>query len=88
MPDPPKSFEDLIASDLSIVIQDPRSSTPGLGLLLWVKAAYGDRAPEIWKGLAAAHRHRHPRLGRGLRPLPATARPTWPSPTPPRPPTT
>ena len=50
--DPPKSFEDLIASDHSIVILDPRSSTPGLGLLLWVKDAYGDRAAEIWKGLA------------------------------------
>lgn len=51
---PPASFEDLIAApdDLKIVIQDPRSSTPGLGLLLWVKAAYGDRAPEIWAGLA------------------------------------
>ncbi|MDB5535782.1 MAG: thiamine transporter substrate binding subunit, partial [Devosia sp.] len=32
-------------------IQDPRSATPGLGLVLWVKAAYGDRAAEIWKGL-------------------------------------
>ncbi len=49
---PPKSFEALAASDLKIVIQDPRSSTPGLGLLMWVKAAYGDRAPEIWAGLA------------------------------------
>lgn len=48
----PKTFEALAASDLKIVIQDPRSSTPGLGLLLWVKAAYGDRAPEIWQGLA------------------------------------
>lgn len=48
---PPTSFEDLIASDLSIVIHDPRSSTPGLGLLMWVKTAYGDRAPEIWEGL-------------------------------------
>ncbi|WP_309667965.1 thiamine ABC transporter substrate binding subunit [Tabrizicola sp.] len=48
----PKSFEELAASDLKIIIQDPRSSTPGLGLLLWVKAAYGDRAPEIWAGLA------------------------------------
>ena len=28
---PPKSFEELAASDLKIVIQDPRSSTPGLG---------------------------------------------------------
>ncbi|MDT8857729.1 thiamine ABC transporter substrate binding subunit [Paracoccaceae bacterium Fryx2] len=49
---PPASFQALAASDLKIVIQDPRSSTPGLGLLLWVKAAYGDRAPEIWSALA------------------------------------
>ena len=48
----PKSLEALAASDLKIVIQDPRSSTPGLGLLLWVKAAYGDRAGEIWAALA------------------------------------
>lgn len=50
---PPASFEELIAlpDDVKIVIQDPRSSTPGLGLVLWVKAAYGDRAPEIWAGL-------------------------------------
>ena len=48
---PPKSFEELAASDLRIVIQDPRSSTPGLGLVMWVKAAYGDRAGEIWAGL-------------------------------------
>jgi thiamine transport system substrate-binding protein len=52
LPNPPKSFEELAASDVRIVIQDPRSSTPGLGLLLWVKAAYGDRAPDIWAGLA------------------------------------
>ena len=52
LPEPPGSFEELIASDASIVIHDPRSSTPGLGLLMWVKAAYGDRAPEIWAGLA------------------------------------
>jgi len=54
LPDPPGSFEELAAApdDLKIVIQDPRSSTPGLGLLLWVKAAYGDRASEIWEGLA------------------------------------
>ncbi|HEX9859247.1 MAG TPA: thiamine ABC transporter substrate binding subunit [Paracoccaceae bacterium] len=49
---PPASFAELAASDLKVVIQDPRSSTPGLGLLLWVKAAYGDRAPEIWAALA------------------------------------
>jgi thiamine transport system substrate-binding protein len=53
MPEPPQSFEELIAldDDVKIAIQDPRSATPGLGLLLWVKAAYGDQAPEIWAGL-------------------------------------
>lgn len=48
----PHSFRALADSDLKIVIQDPRSSTPGLGLLMWVKAAYGDEAPAIWKGLS------------------------------------
>ena len=48
----PTDFRALGASDLKIVIQDPRSSTPGLGLLMWVKAAYGDEAPAIWDGLA------------------------------------
>jgi thiamine transport system substrate-binding protein len=54
MPNPPSSFEDLIAlpDDVRIVVQDPRSATPGLGLVLWIKAAYGDRAAEIWEGLA------------------------------------
>ncbi|MGF1658012.1 MAG: thiamine ABC transporter substrate binding subunit [Rubrimonas sp.] len=52
--DAPDSFEALIAApeDVTIVIQDPRTSTPGLGLLLWIKETYGDRAPEIWEALA------------------------------------
>ena len=50
--DAPTSFDALAASDLKIVIQDPRSSTPGLGLLMWVKAAHGDRAAEVWSALA------------------------------------
>lgn len=51
--DPPHSFKELIAKpgDFKIVIEDPRSSTTGLGLVLWIRAAYGDKAPEIWKGL-------------------------------------
>jgi len=48
----PHSFRALADSDLKVVIQDPRSSTPGLGLLLWVKAAYGADAPMIWADLA------------------------------------
>ena len=38
-------------ADWQILIQDPRSSTPGLGLLMWVRKLYGDRAPEIWQKL-------------------------------------
>lgn len=49
---PPANFRALADSDLKIAIQDPRSSTPGLGLLMWVKAAYGDEAPAIWSGLS------------------------------------
>jgi thiamine transport system substrate-binding protein len=49
---PPASFEELAASDLKVVIEDPRSSTPGLGLLYWVKAAYGDRSKDIWAALS------------------------------------
>ncbi len=50
--DLPSSFKELAASDMKVVIQDPRSSTPGLGLLMWVKAAYGDEAPAIWEALS------------------------------------
>jgi len=49
---PPTSFQELADSDLKVVIEDPRSSTPGLGLVMWVKAAYGDKAGAIWQGLA------------------------------------
>ena len=38
--------------DFKIIIQDPRSSTPGLGLVLWVKEVFGDQAPEYWKKVA------------------------------------
>ena len=48
----PTDFEALAASDLKVVIQDPRSSTPGLGLLMWVKAAYGAEAAQVWADLA------------------------------------
>ena len=50
--EPPKSMNELINStDARIVIQDPRTSTPGLGLLTWMKAIYGDNAYENWKKL-------------------------------------
>ncbi len=53
LPNPPASFEALLDApeSLKIVIQDPRSSGSGLALLLWVKAVYGDEAPEVWARL-------------------------------------
>jgi thiamine transport system substrate-binding protein len=50
---PPASLKELVEDDPSqkIVIQDPRISTPGLGLLLWVKSVYGDQAAEAWQKL-------------------------------------
>jgi thiamine transport system substrate-binding protein len=50
---PPTSMKELIEGDPSqkIVIQDPRTSTPGLGLLLWIKAIYGEEAGAAWADL-------------------------------------
>ena len=36
-----------------LIVQDPRSSTPGLGLMLWLKAVYGDDAAAAWQRLSA-----------------------------------
>lgn len=51
---PPASLEELVenAAGPRILIQDPRTSTPGLGLLLWMKHVYGDRAGAAWRRLA------------------------------------
>nr|WP_307155763.1 thiamine ABC transporter substrate binding subunit [Rhodopseudomonas julia] len=48
---PPQSLEALVSGDPEekIAIEDPRSSTPGLGLLLWMKNVYGDRAETKWR---------------------------------------
>ena len=49
---PPKSMDELINStNARIVIQYPRTSTPGLGLLTWMNALYGDKAGDEWKKL-------------------------------------
>lgn len=55
LPEPPTSLQALADApeDLKIIVQDPRTSTPGLGLMLWVKHVYGDKAPEIWEKLSA-----------------------------------
>jgi len=50
---PPASLKDLVEGDPQekIVIEDPRTSTPGLGLVLWMKSVYGDKAGEAWAKL-------------------------------------
>lgn len=52
--EPPSSLEELVNApdDLKIIIQDPRTSTPGLGLLLWMHTVYGDQAPAKWQQLS------------------------------------
>ena len=51
---PPASLKELVENENGpdILIQDPRTSTPGLGLLLWVKKVYGDKAGEAWGKLS------------------------------------
>ncbi|MBM6551221.1 thiamine ABC transporter substrate binding subunit [Marinomonas ostreistagni] len=50
---PPKSLKDVVENqDLRVIYQDPRTSTPGLGLLLWMKAVYGEQADDAWQTLA------------------------------------
>lgn len=51
---PPTSLKALVESDrpLRIIYEDPRTSTPGLGLLLWMKSVYGDNASDAWQKLA------------------------------------
>lgn len=50
---PPESFEALLSDPEapSLIIEDPRTSSPGLGLLLWVRSLYGEEAPAAWEKL-------------------------------------
>ncbi len=51
---PPKSLKELVEQrdDLKVIYQDPRTSTPGQGLMLWMKSVYGDDTTQAWKQLA------------------------------------
>lgn len=49
---PVTSLKALIESDAKVIYQDPRTSTPGQGLMLWVKTVYGDESEQAWKQLA------------------------------------
>jgi len=59
LPKPPQSFAALAAAQASsgqpkMILEDPRTSTPGLGLVLWGKAIFGDKVADIWKKMAPA----------------------------------
>ena len=51
---PPHSLKELVESrdDLKVIYQDPRTSTPGQGLMLWMKSVYGDAVSPAWQQLA------------------------------------
>ena len=49
---PPKSFDELAArDDIRIIIMDPRTSTPGLGLAKWIYQLKGDESKNFWTSL-------------------------------------
>jgi len=52
--EPPTSLDDLVTGDpeVKIAIEDARTSTPGLGLMLWMKAIYGEEAADKWAQLS------------------------------------
>ncbi|PHM39888.1 iron-utilization periplasmic protein hFbpA [Xenorhabdus mauleonii] len=54
LPHPPKSMDELINShqNLKVIYQDPRTSTPGLGLLLWMQKLYGEKVSNEWQKVA------------------------------------
>jgi thiamine transport system substrate-binding protein len=50
---PPRSLKELVESPNgpTVVLEDPRTSAPGLGLLLWMRSVFGDQAGEAWQKL-------------------------------------
>jgi thiamine transport system substrate-binding protein len=51
---PPKSLKELVEKrdDIKIIYESPQTSTPGQGLMLWMKWVYGDKATQAWQMLA------------------------------------
>jgi thiamine transport system substrate-binding protein len=51
---PPASLRQLVENTggPTLLIQDPRTSTPGLGLLLWMKKVFGEESDQAWAQLS------------------------------------
>lgn len=52
--DPPHSLEELCDPKYKkkLIIMDPRTSTPGLGMLLWAEAVYGAKSEDFFRRLS------------------------------------
>ncbi len=52
--DPPESLEDLLKPEYekSIILMDPRTSSPGLGFMLWTVRVFGDSFTDYWSKLS------------------------------------
>ncbi len=50
---PPTSLKQLVEDEQgpTVLLQDPRTSTPGLGLLLWMRKVFGEGADAAWAKL-------------------------------------
>ena len=50
---PPQSLEDLLSPEYekSIILMDPRTSSPGLGFLLWTVNVFGESFTDYWSKL-------------------------------------
>ena len=53
VPNPPQSLEDLTGTAYAkkLILMDPRTSSPGQGFWMWVKAIYGDGWQGYWRRL-------------------------------------
>ena len=53
IPNPPQSFADLqsLPENVTIALQDPRTSTPGYSLLLWLETLYPEKAADLWRSM-------------------------------------
>lgn len=50
---PPKSLKELVErQDLKVIYQDPRTSTVGRGLLVWINSVFKDNPTSAWQNLA------------------------------------
>ena len=50
---PAQSLRELVNSDASVIYQDPRTSTPGQGLMFWMNTVYKEDVASAWKQLAS-----------------------------------